>query len=98
MRAQEAKSQLRFEVVECCPVCESSQRSPKFVSPDYLHGVPGEFQYVECGSCSSVYQNPRVVLEDLGLCYPSEYFTHVAPDAATSLDPPDVNKWMYDLR
>ncbi|MCU1308672.1 MAG: putative SAM-dependent methyltransferase [Acidobacteriaceae bacterium] len=98
MKIQEAASRLRFEEVECCPVCESSQRSPKFVSPDYLHGVPGEFQYVTCGACSTVYQNPRVVLADLGLCYPSDYFTHVAPDASTSLDPPDVNNWTYDLR
>jgi SAM-dependent methyltransferase len=68
------------------------------VSPDYLHGVPGDFQYVACVSCATVYQNPRVILKDLGLCYPSDYFTHSAPQGSASLDPPDVKAWTYDLR
>jgi SAM-dependent methyltransferase len=38
--------------------------------------VPGVFRYVECGSCQTVYQNPRVRDEDLALCYPAGYFTH----------------------
>lgn len=39
--------------------------------------VPGVFRYVECGACRTVYQNPRVRDEDLALCYPADYFTHV---------------------
>lgn len=89
---------MRFEQLEGCPVCASRQSTPKFTLPDYLHGVPGEFQYVRCASCETVYQNPRVALEDLGQCYPSNYFTHSPPDSNPSLDPPDTRKWSYDLR
>ena len=42
-------------------------------------GVRGVFHYVECDGCRTVYQNPRVRDEDLALCYPADYFTHVGP-------------------
>ena len=37
---------------------------------DRLHGTPGEFTYVRC-FCGLVYQNPRVVEEDLAALYPA---------------------------
>ena len=42
-----------------CPVCESPDSTSKFTIPDFLHGVPGAYTYVECRSCGTVYQNPR---------------------------------------
>src|SRR6266436_141741 len=90
MTVKEVMPELHFEELDRCPVCASPQRMPKFVLPDYFHGMPGEFQYVTCTSCATVYQNPRVVIEDLGHCYPSNYFTHFPASTAASLDPPDI--------
>jgi SAM-dependent methyltransferase len=59
-------------------VCGATGSRERFVSPDLLHSVPGRFRYVECGACETVYQNPRVVEQDLPLCYPAGYFTHEA--------------------
>src|SRR5882757_6226694 len=98
MTVKEVMPELHFEELDCCPACASPRRMPKFVLPDYFHGVPGEFQYVACISCATVYQNPRVVVEDLGHCYPSNYFTHFPASTAASLDPPDIGKWSYYLR
>lgn len=38
--------------------------------------VPGEFHYSRCDACGTVHQDPRVRDADLGLCYPTGYFTH----------------------
>jgi SAM-dependent methyltransferase len=62
-----------------CPVCDWNDSSHFFISPDYLHGVPGSYVYVKCKKCRTVYQNPKVVSEDLQLCYPANYFTHEYP-------------------
>jgi len=74
----------RCETLEACPVCGSTVARERFSSPDLLLSVPGEYRYVECEGCRTVYQNPRVLETDLALCYPSGYFTHgVAPWAPT---------------
>ncbi|MFZ1061291.1 MAG: class I SAM-dependent methyltransferase [Candidatus Rokuibacteriota bacterium] len=41
--------------------------------------MPGRFVYRRCYACRSVYQDPRVVSEDLPLCYPEQYYTHETP-------------------
>jgi len=66
----------RVRPLDACPVCGSPASSEAFVAPDFLLGVPGEYRYVRCGECESVYQNPRVEEEDLPICYSSDYFTH----------------------
>jgi SAM-dependent methyltransferase len=50
----------------------------RFVGGDVLLRLPGEFRYVECAGCRTVYQDPCVVDEDLALLYPGGYFTHDA--------------------
>jgi SAM-dependent methyltransferase len=72
----------RTAAVVDCPLCGSAKCSFKFHSPDRLHGVPGEFTYRRCHDCRTVFQDPRVVTEDLSLCYPDEYFTHQSPDVS----------------
>jgi SAM-dependent methyltransferase len=67
--------------LDACPVCASPEASEAFVAPDYLLGVPGEYRYVRCHGCDSVYQNPRVEEEDLPMCYAADYFTHHAGGA-----------------
>lgn len=78
----------RTSSVEECPLCESQGAEVLFRGPDRLHGTPGEFTYRRCGSCATVFQDPRVIDEDLHLCYPSEYLTHAPchapnPDSAS---------------
>jgi 2-polyprenyl-3-methyl-5-hydroxy-6-metoxy-1,4-benzoquinol methylase len=51
-----------------------------FSLPDRSHGVPGEFTYRRCRNCGTVYQDPRVIIEDISLCYPDAYFTHQPPE------------------
>jgi len=69
---------LRTADVGSCPVCSSDGSEGVFCSADFLHAVPGEFTYRRCKSCGTVFQDPRVVPNDLALCYPSGYYTHVA--------------------
>jgi 2-polyprenyl-3-methyl-5-hydroxy-6-metoxy-1,4-benzoquinol methylase len=76
----------RTAAVIDCPLCGSARCSFRFRSPDRLHGVPGEFTYRRCHNCGTMFQDPRVVIEDLSLCYPGEYFTHQSPGVA-----PDVS-------
>ncbi|MCU1286764.1 MAG: putative SAM-dependent methyltransferase [Acidobacteriales bacterium] len=89
---------MRFEQLDRCPVCESPEHAAKFTLPDYLYAVPGTFEYVTCAGCATVYQNPRVALEDLEQCYPSNYFTHFAPGAAAPDGPHDAGRWTGTLR
>jgi SAM-dependent methyltransferase len=74
-------------IVEACPVCGATGERWKFSSRDFLHGIPGAYHYVTCLGCGSVRQNPRIVVEDLALCYPRAYYTHQAPhgDPAATL-------------
>jgi len=62
--------------VASCPVCGEQSTRTCFTAPDLLHAVPGLFQYAECSGCRTVFQNPRVRDEDLGSCYPQDYYTH----------------------
>ena len=71
----------RTEALDQCPICHSKDAKFFLVAPDRLHGVPGEFSYEICNNCRTVFQNPRVIPEDLFICYPSDYYTH-APEAA----------------
>jgi len=61
--------------LEACPACGAVESRERFASRDSLLGVPGVFRYVECPACRTVFQNPRVRVEDLPLCYPPGYFT-----------------------
>ena len=68
----------RTQPVGDCPVCGRSQAPPYFAGPDRMHGVPGVYHYRRCIGCGSVYQDPRVVDEDLRLLYPGGYYTRRA--------------------
>lgn len=66
----------RLAAVGSCPICGAPDSDVFFRSPDMLHGVPGEFTYRRCASCRTVFQDPRVIVEDIPLCYPDGYYTH----------------------
>lgn len=84
MIASPALEAPRTETLSACPVCTSPRALCKVRLPDHLHGVAGTYFYVQCLDCRTVYQNPRVVEKDLGLCYPPDYFTHHLPEAASA--------------
>lgn len=72
---------LRLVPLDGCPVCGAAATAFAFASVDLLHDVPGLFAYAQCRSCLSYFQSPRVDEDDLGLCYPEDYFTHgTTPD------------------
>jgi SAM-dependent methyltransferase len=62
-----------------CPVCETTESKLLFRANDLMHGTLGEFTYRRCTCCATVFQDPRVVNEDLELCYPEEYYTQPQP-------------------
>jgi SAM-dependent methyltransferase len=74
----------RTAVVGACPLCGATACSFMFRAPDRLHGIPGEFTYRRCQSCRTVFQDPKVVIDDLSLCYPAAYFTHQSPDVSST--------------
>lgn len=78
----------RTQPVDSCPLCGSRSKKHVFAIPDRLHGTPGEFSYSRCGFCRTVFQDPRVIDEDLPLCYPTDYYTHSAPPAAAEIELP----------
>lgn len=59
-----------------CPLCGSAASRPAIRARDDLHGIAGEFEYRRCTGCRTVYQDPRVVSDDLSLVYPRQYYTH----------------------
>ncbi len=76
---QSCTLELRTEPVEACPVCAGIGIAESFELSDLLHAMPGKFRYARCNSCRTVYQNPRVIDEDLAHCYPGAYYTHELP-------------------
>ena len=79
--AGESKGMPRVAAVGSCPICGEEDSALFFRSPDHLYGVPGEFTYRRCYSCQTVFQDPRVVTEDIARCYPGGYYTHASQDA-----------------
>jgi len=88
---------LRTRRIDACPMCGSTTVQRAFTLPDRLHGVPGQFDYDRC-NCGAVYQNPRIIPEDLSRCYPSAYYTHAsgAPAAPADRGPSKTRMWLRD--
>jgi SAM-dependent methyltransferase len=66
----------RMEPVGTCPLCASPDSRVAFAAPDRFCGTPGEFVYRRCAACQTVFQDPKVIREDLPICYPENYYTH----------------------
>ena len=62
-------------------MCEGTAEVFLSAVPDRFCGVPGTFSYRRCRDCGSVFQDPRVIEEDLALCYPATYYTHAPTEA-----------------
>jgi SAM-dependent methyltransferase len=66
----------RTEPVGACPLCGTIDSRVAFSAPDRFCGTPGEFIYRRCAGCETVFQDPKVIREDLAICYPDRYYTH----------------------
>jgi SAM-dependent methyltransferase len=56
-----------------CPVCGSSGAIEFCTAQDRLHGIAGEFRYVTCMRCGTIYQNPRIPNDEIASLYPADY-------------------------
>jgi SAM-dependent methyltransferase len=65
-------------------MCSAPDSTLLFDLTDRLHSTPGRFAYRRCRGCRTVFQDPRVVPEDLALCYPQEYEPYRSPAAAAA--------------
>lgn len=86
----------RTSSVTACPLCGAADAGLLFRGSDRLCGTPGEFLYRRCASCLTVFQDPRVISEDLHLCYPDGYLTHVPPARLPSI--PDSRRPLSRFR
>jgi len=56
-----------------CILCGTDNAELLFVGRDRMHGVPGEFNVVQCRTCSLVYLNPRPSWDEIQKFYPVDY-------------------------
>ncbi len=56
-----------------CARCGSSDSKVCFEGPDRLEGLPGNFRFVECTTCGTFRQDPRLPWESLAKFYPENY-------------------------
>lgn len=90
-------SQPRTAPTALCPLCGEGDNRYLFSIPDRLHEVPGSYTYVRCASCGTVHQSPRVVPDDLTLCYPADYFTHAATEGMPTFRSSPTWEWVRSL-
>lgn len=73
----------RVSPLSACPAGGHARFQPLFRAPDRMHGVPGEFAYDTCLECGTVFQNPRVDADDIGACYPPDYYDDLGASDAS---------------
>jgi SAM-dependent methyltransferase len=60
-----------------CPLCGGAGR-PAYVGRDLLCGLPGAWDYAECGACGSTWQAPLPDASEIPGLYPETYPVHQA--------------------
>ena len=59
-----------------CALCGATQGEPHAAGYDYEYNTASNpFRFVRCRACGHVYLHPRPQAEDLGVIYPSNYYT-----------------------
>lgn len=66
---------VEMENVSCPLGCGAGDR-PVLVGHDRLHGLPGDFDVVQCTACGLVRTNPRPTRNSIGYYYPADYSPH----------------------
>ena len=87
----------RVSPLAACPTGGHGRFRPLFQARDRVHGVPGEYRYDTCLECGTVFQNPRVLGDDLGACYPPDYYDELAPSEGAG-DGGGGGRWRRALR
>jgi SAM-dependent methyltransferase len=69
----------------CLAEGHRAEPEPLLRGHDRWHGVAGEFSVVRCADCGMAGTVPRLHGAELGRYYPSDYYTHAAPEAPEAL-------------
>ena len=64
-----------FEKINCL-TCDHTESNYFLSGQDDLTSKDGNFVYVKCPQCQLVYQNPRIVIDQIKDYYDSEYIAH----------------------
>lgn len=59
-----------------CTLCHSGEAVAFLTGQDDLTGKPGDFSFVKCRACGFVYQNPRIVVNEIVDFYDDNYIAH----------------------
>src|ERR1700742_2202655 len=71
----ESAAQLSLEETRCA-LCGSPNATPEAYGYDFEYNTARNgFCFVRCARCQHVYLNPRPAARDLGVIYPSNYYT-----------------------
>jgi 2-polyprenyl-3-methyl-5-hydroxy-6-metoxy-1,4-benzoquinol methylase len=65
-----------------CPVCGKLGEIHHATVRDRSHFIAGEWKIRSCEACQVGWLDPQPIDEDLGLCYPTRYYTHSRGDPA----------------
>jgi SAM-dependent methyltransferase len=60
-----------------CNSCGADDTSHVLTGRDLLHGMPGQFDLMQCNGCGLMYLNPQLTPEELAPYYPEDYEPHV---------------------
>jgi SAM-dependent methyltransferase len=71
-----------------CPNCGRAEGRFAFKAKDYEHGVPGEWQIVECPGCGLFYQDPLPRPEEIPGFYPPTY---------SAYNSAGMMRWLFDF-
>jgi SAM-dependent methyltransferase len=89
------KSAPRLDLVDApCPTCRSCRNSPVARGVDFEYRTcSNEFSFVRCAGCSTVFLNPRPRVRDLGLIYPTNYYSFVHAEKSGRYNPLVQKVW-----
>lgn len=84
-----------LEAVNNCPACCASATEYRYKDLlDHLEGVPGQWNFRQCGRCDSLFLDPRPTRSAVGKAYSSEsYFTHEPGAKSHAADNGDSVAW-----
>ena len=73
------QTDVEFEDINYCPVCNYDGKTIFQNCQDYNFGISGNWNINQCNNCHSYWLNPRPRKEFIPFLYPSNYCTHTKP-------------------
>jgi SAM-dependent methyltransferase len=71
---------------DVCPACGGSEACVLFAAADRLCTSSGRFQIVECTQCRLIRLDPQPTPEELGACFPSNYWSEAGATGLNGLE------------